>query len=203
VGARVSRPGPLVLVDRDGTLNEAAAGTYVLEPDQVVLVPGAANGLRALRRSGHLLALVTNQAAVGRGWIGRDGLDAIHERLFALLRAEGAPAFDGVYVCPHRPEEGCGCRKPAPGLALRAARELGADLTAAFVVGDRAGDVELARRVGATSILVRTGQAGSDDFPHPPDHEAADLVEAAAIIAGLGRHATGTAGSLPPAPDAE
>ena len=175
----------MVLVDRDGTIDRCEAGDYILSPDRVELLPGAAEGLRLLREAGLRLAVVTNQAAIGRGWIDLATLDAIHARMTELLSAEGADGIEGIYVCPHRPEDGCDCRKPAPGLAVRAAGELGFELSRAFVVGDRAADVELGRRVGATTVLVRTGQHAGDRFEEPADHEAADLVEAAAIIAGL------------------
>lgn len=175
----------MVLVDRDGTIGRCDAGEYILTPERFVLLPGAGQGLRALQDAGHRLAVVTNQAALGRGWIEPETLDAIHERMSELLAAHGVTAIEGVYVCPHVPEEGCSCRKPAPGLALRAARELGFDPRAAIVVGDRPADVEMGRRIGATTVLVRTGQAHGDDFPEAPDHVAAGLVEVAAIIAGL------------------
>jgi D-glycero-D-manno-heptose 1,7-bisphosphate phosphatase len=175
----------MVLVDRDGTIDRCEAGDYILSPDRFELLPGAAEGLRLLREAGLRLAVVTNQAAVGRGWIAPSALDAIHGRMTELLAAEGVDGIEGIYVCPHRPEDGCGCHKPAPGLALRAAGELGFDLASSFIVGDRGADIELGHRVGATTILVRTGQGAGDRFAEPPDHVAADLVEAAAIIAGL------------------
>jgi D-glycero-D-manno-heptose 1,7-bisphosphate phosphatase len=175
----------MVLVDRDGTIDRCDAGDYILSPDRVELLPGAAEGLRLLREAGLRLAVVTNQAAIGRGWIDPPALDAIHARMTELLSARGADGIEGIYVCPHRPEDECGCRKPAPGLAVRAAGELGFDLSRSFVVGDRAADVELGRRVGATTILVRTGQHAGDRFEELAHHVAADLVEAAAIIAGL------------------
>ena len=175
----------MVLVDRDGTIDRCARGEYILEPDRFELLPCAGEGLRAMQDAGLRLAVVTNQAAIGRGWIDAARLDAIHDRMFRLLEAHGVLAIEGVYVCPHRPEEGCGCRKPATGLALRAADELGFDPTRAFVVGDRAADVAMGRQIGATTILVRTGQADGDTFDERPHHMADDLREAAGVIAEL------------------
>jgi D-glycero-D-manno-heptose 1,7-bisphosphate phosphatase len=175
----------MVLVDRDGTIDRCPPGEYILEPDRIELLAGAGPGLRAMQDAGLRLAVVTNQAAVGRGWIDQAGLDAVHERMLTLLDAYGVRTIEGIFVCPHRPEDRCGCRKPRTGLALRAARELDFDLGLAFVVGDRASDVTMGHEVGATTILVRSGQADADAFPQPPGHVTDDLLGAAAIIAGL------------------
>jgi D-glycero-D-manno-heptose 1,7-bisphosphate phosphatase len=177
----------MVLVDRDGTIDRCSRGEYILEPEGLELLPNAGRGLRALQDAGLRLAVVTNQAAVGRGWIDDARLDAIHERMLALLEDHGVRSIEGVLVCPHRPEDGCGCRKPRTGLALRAADELGFDPDVAFVVGDRASDVAMGHGIGATTVLVRSGQADGDDFPQPPDHVTDDLLGAAAIITGLVR----------------
>ena len=170
-----------VLVDRDGTITDEV--DYVLEPDQIRLIPGAARALRDLRELGLGIAVVTNQSPVGRGWLTMDRLDEINDRLEALLRAEGA-TVDGVYTCPHAPADGCDCRKPATGLALRAAAEHAFDPAEAFVVGDHRCDVELGRRIGATTILVLTGHGGQELETARPfaDHVVADLAEAADII---------------------
>lgn len=173
----------MVLVDRDGTIDRCEPGEYILEPQRVELLPSAGAGLRAIQDAGLRLAIVTNQAAVGRGWIDQEDLDMIHARLLGLLTQCGVSGIEGVFSCPHRPEDRCGCRKPQPGLALRAAGELGFDPARAFVVGDRAADMTMGHRIGATTILVGTGQADGDAFEEPPHHVASDLLEAAAIIA--------------------
>ncbi|MEW6060182.1 MAG: HAD-IIIA family hydrolase, partial [Actinomycetota bacterium] len=147
-------------------------------------IPGAIEALRELRSLGLGLLVVTNQSPVGRGWITEDQLEAIHDRLRAMLR-DGGVELDGIYVCPHRPEDGCDCRKPKPGLALRASEAHGFDPAEAFVVGDHMRDVEMGRRIGARSILLRTGhgreelERGADAFA---DHIVADLHEGAGII---------------------
>lgn len=170
-----------VLVDRDGTLHEEAG--YVLEPDQLRLIPGSAAALRELRELGLGIVVVTNQSPVGRGWLSTSELDRIHERLSELLAAEGA-SVDDYYVCPHRPEDGCGCRKPRTGLATRAAEDHGFDPTQAFVVGDHRGDVEMGRRIGARTFLVRTGHGRDELAAAEPfaDHVVSDLAAAAALI---------------------
>jgi D-glycero-D-manno-heptose 1,7-bisphosphate phosphatase len=114
-------------------------------------------------------------------------LDEIHASMFDLL-LEGGVSVDGVYVCPHTPDDGCECRKPRPGMARQAAAEHGFDLADAFVVGDHTADMQMGRAVGATTILLRTGHgedelaAGAAEFA---DHVAADLPEAATVIGRL------------------
>jgi D-glycero-D-manno-heptose 1,7-bisphosphate phosphatase len=170
-----------VLVDRDGTITDEV--DYVLEPGQVRLIPGAARAIRDLRELGLGVVVVTNQSPVGRGWITMGRLDEINGRLETLLGAQGA-SLDGVYTCPHTPADGCDCRKPATGLASRAAAEHRFDPAQAFVVGDHRGDVELGRRIGARTLLVLTGHGEEELEAARPfaDHVVADLGEAAAVI---------------------
>jgi D-glycero-D-manno-heptose 1,7-bisphosphate phosphatase len=143
-----------VLLDRDGTI--IIEREYLSDPQQVELVPGASEALRRLRQIGLGLAVITNQSGVGRGYCDADRVALVHERMCALLAAEGAH-LDGIYVCPHTPEDGCSCRKPNPGLAEMAAKDLGFDLGAVFVIGDKRSDIEMGQRLRATTILVRTG----------------------------------------------
>ena len=183
MGADVSRR--FVLVDRDGTLNVQRAGEYVLSPADMELLPGAAEGLARLQSAGFGLVVVSNQAPVARGWIDEAELDRINARLLDLLDAEGV-RVDGIYCCPHDAPDGCGCRKPAPGLLVQAAADHGFRLDEAFVVGDKGSDIEAGRRVGATTILVLTGdgrEAVTQDIG--ADQIASDLPAAAAVIATL------------------
>ena len=173
------------LVDRDGTINEERH--HLRDPDEVTLIPGAAQALIRLRDElGMGVVVITNQAEVGRGHLTMEGLDRIHERLLALLSAEGA-SIDAIECCPHRPEDACPCRKPAPGMALAAADRLGFELVDAFVIGDHASDMGLGRAVGATTLFVRTGHGAEEEAAATPlaDHVADDLAGAVAIIAGL------------------
>jgi D-glycero-D-manno-heptose 1,7-bisphosphate phosphatase len=179
-----------VLLDRDGTINEEAG--YVLEPAALRLIPGAAEAIREMRELGLGVIVLTNQSPVGRGWITEERLGAIHERLRMLLR-EAEADVDRIEHCPHLPDDGCTCRKPATGMAERAAARLGFEPAEAFVVGDHAGDMALGRAIGARTILVLTGHGRQERAEGEPlaDHVAADLREAAAIIrevlAGAGR----------------
>jgi D-glycero-D-manno-heptose 1,7-bisphosphate phosphatase len=173
-----------VLLDRDGTL--IVERHYLSDPDQVELIQGAAEALRRLAARGLGLVIVTNQSGIGRGYFDAARLAEVHARLLRDLRAEGVE-LDGIYVCPHHPDERCACRKPRTGLALRAAAELGFEPGRAFVVGDMASDIGLGRALGATTLLVRTGHgaatlARGEAQPH---HVVDDLGEAAQRIESL------------------
>jgi D-glycero-D-manno-heptose 1,7-bisphosphate phosphatase len=173
------------LVDRDGTINEERH--HLDNPDDLALIPGSAAALVRLREElGMGIVVVTNQAEIGRGNLTPERLEEIHARLEAMLAAEGA-RLDAIFACPHTPEAGCDCRKPAPGLAWAAVERFGFDPAAAFVIGDHAGDMGMGRAVGATTVFVRTGHGPGEEAAALPlaDHVAADLAGAAAIIAAL------------------
>jgi D-glycero-D-manno-heptose 1,7-bisphosphate phosphatase len=176
----------LVFLDRDGTIN--VEKNYVLKPDELELIPNAAAGLRRLRELGLKLTVITNQSAVGRGLLTLRGLDEIHERLTALLEAEGA-RLDGIYVCPHVPGDGCPCRKPGLELLKRAAADFGADLSRSFFIGDKRIDIEAGHAAGASSILVETGYGSTQSFDpgSAPDARVRDLLEAAWFIESMVR----------------
>ena len=183
--------GSFVILDRDGTI--IVERDYPSEPCQVELLPCAAVALKHMRTLGLGLVLVSNQSGVGRGYFPETRLQEVHHRLEQLLASEGV-ALDGYYYCPHRPEDACRCRKPEPGLVERAARDLGVDPCSSFVVGDNAVDVELGRRLGAPTVLVRTGYGAQveRDGVTVPDFVVDDLKEAASLMERL---LTGPAGS--------
>jgi D-glycero-D-manno-heptose 1,7-bisphosphate phosphatase len=173
-----------VVLDRDGTV--IVERHYLSAPEQVDLIPGVANGLQQLREMGLGLVLITNQSGLGRGFFDESRLDAIHERLRELLRAEGI-YLDGIYVCPHKPEDDCLCRKPKTGLLDLAARELGFDRQTSFVIGDKPCDIELGQRAGATTLLVLTGYGTQALIERTitADYTVASLSEAAHVIRHL------------------
>jgi D-glycero-D-manno-heptose 1,7-bisphosphate phosphatase len=142
------------VLDRDGTIN--IERHYLSDPDQVELIPGALRGMLQMSQMGLGLVVITNQSGIGRRYFDPMRLELIHQRLRYLLKAEGV-GLDGIYVCPHMPEDNCSCRKPKPGLLELAAKELDFDPKACFIIGDQACDIELGKRVGATTLLVRTG----------------------------------------------
>ncbi len=170
-----------VILDRDGTI--IVDRHYLSEPEGVELIPGAGEGLRQLQDLGLKLVVITNQSGIGRGFFDEARLTAIHQRMRDLLEAEGV-FLDGIYVCPHRPEEPCSCRKPRPGLLYRAAADIGCAPESCIVIGDKATDIELGRQVGAATILVRTGYGAqtAQDMPEPADVIVDDIQAASHLI---------------------
>jgi D-glycero-D-manno-heptose 1,7-bisphosphate phosphatase len=143
-----------VMLDRDGTVIKECH--YLSDPGQVELLPGVGEGLRQLQEMGLGLVLLTNQSGINRGYFGWEEAERVHQVLRELLGAERVE-LEGIFVCPHRPEEGCGCRKPEPGLVDQAVRELGFDPKDGFLIGDKTCDIDAGKRVGAKTFLVRTG----------------------------------------------
>jgi D-glycero-D-manno-heptose 1,7-bisphosphate phosphatase len=177
-------PRRYVLIDRDGTIIEECH--YLSDPDQVRLIPGSAEAMRTLREQGLGMAIVTNQSGVGRGYFDLDRLEQINQRMCQLLASEGVH-LDGIYFCPHTPDDLCGCRKPQPGMIEQARKELGFEPARCMVVGDRETDIELGRNVGATTFLVRTGYGTEtvNNRSANPDYIADNLLDAARLITSL------------------
>lgn len=170
-----------VVLDRDGTIN--VEREYLSHPDQLELLPGAVHGLRHLVKLGMGLIIITNQSGVGRGYFDLARLDLIHQRMCELLAAEDIK-LDGIYFCPHHPSAGCSCRKPQPELLEKAANEHHFKSSEAFVIGDKVIDIELGQKVGATTLLVRTGYGAQVETQMGAiwDHAVDDLANAAVVI---------------------
>ncbi len=152
---------PAVFLDRDGTIVREVE--YLRSPRQLRLLPRAAEAIRLLNRAGLAVVVTTNQSGIARGLLTEKELEEVHAVLRSRLARRGA-RIDGIYFCPHHPEAArpeyrrrCRCRKPAPGMLLRAARELDLDLGRCFAIGDSARDIEAGRRAGCRAVLVRTG----------------------------------------------
>lgn len=165
-----------VFLDRDGTIIHEVS--YLHREQDVTLVEGVAAALKKLKKAGYLIFIVTNQSGVGRGYYTTEDVQRVHRYILGLLSKDGA-AVDGVYVCPHHPEERCNCRKPSPKMLFDAATQFDLKLADSFMIGDRVSDLEAGHRAGARSILVRTGY-GDETVKEigdalPADHVAKDL----------------------------
>lgn len=170
-----------ILLDRDGTI--IVERHYLDDPDGVELIPGAAEGLAILRNAGFGLIVTTNQAAIGRGIITHGRLEEIHARMIGNLRAAGA-SLDGIYYCPHLPDDRCSCRKPGVGLVEQAARDHAFDPRESYMIGDKNIDIALGRAVGCPSILTRTGYGAEQENTTDADFVVDDLRAAAHLIVG-------------------
>jgi D-glycero-D-manno-heptose 1,7-bisphosphate phosphatase len=180
-----------VFLDRDGTVNVDVG--YPSRWDQITIYPFAFEAVRKLRDAGFLIVVVTNQSGIGRGFLTEENLAVIHRRMAAEFARRGIP-IDAFYHCPHFEGSAipayavaCSCRKPEPGMGLRAASDLDIDPSRSYMVGDKVEDVEFGTNIGATPILVRTGY-GLDSEPKlagrglRPAHVADDLAAAVAWI---------------------
>jgi D-glycero-D-manno-heptose 1,7-bisphosphate phosphatase len=173
---------PAVFLDRDGTIAEEVG--YLNHASRFRMFPFAAAAIRRLNETGFPVIVVSNQSGVGRGYFPESLVKTINELMTEQLAASGA-RVEAIYYCPHTSADNCDCRKPKTGMLDRAAREFSLDLTGSFVVGDRYGDIELARHVRARGILVRTGYGEGElawhsaKWPSQPDFVAEDLSKAA------------------------
>lgn len=175
---------PAIFLDRDGTI--IVEKNYLGDPDQVVPLDGAIEGLRAMARHSFPFVVVSNQSGVGRGYFSAEQARAVERRLEEILAREGV-AIAGWYMCPHAPGENCSCRKPLPGMIHAAARDLDLEPTRSFVIGDKRSDIDLAAAVGAAGILVTTGHGRLDvDYARSVQAPVCrDLLEASEEVARL------------------
>ncbi len=171
-----------VILDRDGTIIEERE--YLSQSEQVKLIPGVAAALRELQQMGFGLVVITNQSGIGRGFFDLGQLQRVHERLEGLLQAEGIH-LDGLYVCPHTPDDNCDCRKPKLGLLQKAVTDLGFNMANSIVIGDKASDIEMGRMAGALTFLVRTGYGAQFENEVAADFVVDDMAAAAEILRRL------------------
>lgn len=189
---------PAVFLDRDGVLIRDV--DLLTDVSQIQILGGVAEALRLLKEAGFQLLVVSNQAVVARGLVDEAEVRLLQEEVEGRLALEGAPVLDGFYFCPHHPRATvpayrvlCECRKPRPGLLLRAAEAHRIDLSASFMVGDRPTDLLAGERAGCRTIWVQTGQhlappiETDEPLPEPrADFVCADLLQAALWIRGAG-----------------
>ncbi|UCF78141.1 MAG: HAD family hydrolase [Candidatus Eiseniibacteriota bacterium] len=152
----MSRADWAIFLDRDGTIIEETG--YISDPAKVKLLGNVASSIAHLNRLGVPVVVVSNQAGVARGLFTVEDIEAVNERLRQLLAAQDA-SLDAVYYCVHHPDYDveCDCRKPRPGLLLRAAEELDIDLSRSFMVGDKLTDLQAGKAAGTSTVFVRTG----------------------------------------------
>lgn len=191
-----------VFLDKDGTLVENVP--YNVDPARIELAEGALNALARLRETGFELVVVSNQSGVAHGYFPERALAGVERRLRELL---GAIPIAGFYYCPHHPDgkvggysTACHCRKPAPGLLLRAAREHGVELAKSWLVGDILNDIEAGRRAGCRTVLLDNGNETVWELNdlRTPHFTATRLEEAAALIVHHSTRATETPAGGPP-----
>ena len=177
-------------LDRDGTIGEELG--YVNHIDRFQIFPFAAEAIRQLNQADIPVIVVTNQSGIARNIFPESLVHEVHKKMVAEL-AKGGAWIDAIYFCPHKTEDSCECRKPNPGLILRAAREHGLDLAASWVVGDRYADLEMGHAAGARGILVMSGygrgeyQLHGSTWPRQPDAVAENLSDAVRHILQTGR----------------
>ncbi len=179
-------------IDRDGVIN--AELDYVYRVEDFHVLPGAVAGLRQFAELGYALVVVTNQAGIAKGRYSEADYALLTAHMRELLRRQGVE-FAGVYHCPHHPDGSvaryavpCACRKPAPGLLLQAATDLGLDLARSVLVGDKISDTQAGRAAGVRwTVLVESGHRLPADALTHADHRCADLAEAAAWVAEQAR----------------
>lgn len=185
-GEGISDGRPAVFLDRDGTLNvNPPQGDYTRRPEDLELLPGVPEALASLQAAGYLLVVFTNQSGVAYGLLSADDVEAVNARLAGLLAARGVE-IAGSYFCPHGRDSACECRKPRPGMLLRAADEFGIDLARSWGVGDAARDLEAAREAGCRGVVLVWGGSypgrREEAESVPPDASVADLAAAAEFI---------------------
>jgi D-glycero-D-manno-heptose 1,7-bisphosphate phosphatase len=159
---------PAIFLDRDGILIENRSN-YVRDWSQVKIFPEAINALSLSAVNNYKIVIITNQSAVGRGLITLETARDINDRLVNLIHRQGGQV-DGVYMCPHKPDDGCKCRKPKPGLFFQAAEELSLDLKRSWMIGDAWSDVQAGQAAGLRQmILVKTGRGAEQLLQPRPD----------------------------------
>ncbi len=180
----------IVFMDRDGVINRDSPN-YIKDWSEFEFLPGSLEAMALLTRSGFQIIIITNQSIINRRMVTQATLDDMFRRMTSAVRAAAGDILD-IFFCPHTPKEDCACRKPRPGMILKAQRRYGIDLSRTYMVGDNAKDIQCARNAGCGSaILVRTGSDMEameilDSKQIQPDFIAADLLEAARWITESG-----------------
>lgn len=168
-----------VFLDRDGVINKKALEEdYIKNWDEFEFLPGVKEAIKKLNEEELLVIIVSNQRGIAKGLMTEDDLNNIHAKMKEELREAGAK-IDGIYYCPHDVADHCDCRKPKPGLLLKAAEEWSIDLNQSWMIGDKESDVEAGKKAGCKTILVEdTSQSSCSVEALKPDLVAKSLSEA-------------------------
>ncbi len=171
-----------VFMDRDGTI--ARDVPYCANPEQFELFPGTVKAMSVLNQHGLMAVIITNQSGIARGYFSLDDLNRIHRKLYIEL-AKSNVYLDGLYFCPHHPDDGCMCRKPKHGLFLKAASELHIDLVRSFMIGDQPKDIQAGKNADCRTILISPVRKQNSSVS--PDYNATDILDAVDwVISQLG-----------------
>ena len=166
---------PAIFLDRDGVLIENRSD-YVRDWSQVKIIPEAIHALSLTPARNYKIVIVTNQSAIGRGLVRSENAEEINRRLINLIQDHGGQV-DGVYICPHKPDDDCFCRKPRPGLLIQAANELSLDLQRSWMIGDAWSDVQAGQRAGVRhTILLKTGRGNEQLLGPSPEEITGSLI---------------------------
>jgi len=184
--AKQNKRNRAVFLDRDGTI--IAERNYLRRVKDVKLLKGSVEAMKLLKALGYKLIIVTNQSGIGRGYLTENKLAQIHKYLLKLLKSKGVK-IDGIYYCPHHPDEKCACRKPNTELVKLARDRFNLDLKKSFTVGDHTGDFRLGRNMGGKGIFVKSGhwkheqkKIDASGGAVRPDYTAANILAAAKLI---------------------
>jgi len=169
-----------IFIDKDGVIVDASGFPYVIPTDK--LLPEAEEGLKLISDSEYLAIIISNQSWVARNRMSHDEVTQVFNNIKKKLK-EKEIHIDDFYFCPHLANNTCPCRKPEPGMIEAAAKKHNIDLSQSIMIGDMTGDIELGRRLGMKTVLVKTGSGGSDKiFDVEPDHICDDLTHAAKVL---------------------
>ena len=175
-----------LFLDRDGVLNVECG--VIARPEKLRLIPGVAEAVARLKSAGWQLFVYTNQAGVGRGLMTLGELELVHAEMNRLIESEGGE-LNGIYFCPHSPEDHCECRKPKSGLLLQAAKAHALDLSECYAIGDTLRDLQAAKAVGCLTALALSGHTSVYDpinfLDCPPDFVVPDLSAFASYLLSL------------------
>jgi D-glycero-D-manno-heptose 1,7-bisphosphate phosphatase len=185
----VERKNRAIFLDRDGTINVEKG--YVHKIEDFEFIPDVPRAIKLLKNAGFLVIVVTNQSGIARGYYSMDAVRSLHDHMDRELARHGT-SVDAYYLCPHHPQgiieeftKVCDCRKPEPGMLLKAEKDFSLDLASSYLIGDKQTDVETALNCGCRPILVETGYGTSGSAALPPDVPCfAHLLDAAKAITG-------------------